>query len=313
LDGCQRGFQEEGTFMLCILYVTTVSALLGVFGLLVERSLPTAFPRRFLWCLIIPASAFLPGYYRFHHNFSVADAIDHMPAAMSFGLLDPAWWSHTQSYDSVINRTWQTASAVLIIWGLANAFRVWNVVRLSRKENDNPGKPSIVDGIPIVVTDAIGPATVGLLRSKVLVPRWVLALPGIQRRYVLCHEEQHRRAHDSLLLFLASCFLILMPWNLALWWQLRRLRLAVEMDCDNRVVATLGNANAYGELLLKVAQAGSRGPRFQPALLGVGMLERRLTALLAPRQLKQVQKFLLPAMAVALLLLVVWMPHPTIK
>ena len=37
-----------------------------------------------------------------------------------------------------------------------------------------------------------------------------------------------------------------MPWNLALWWQLRRLRLAVEMDCDNRVVAALGDPNPYG-------------------------------------------------------------------
>lgn len=305
--------------MLCIIYVITVSALLGVFGVLVEQSLPTTFPRRFLWCVIIPTSVFLPGYYRYHHSFSVTDALGgqamtesmgQMSGSMSFGLFNPAWWAHTNSYNSLINQMWLVASALLILWGLVNAFRVWQIVRRSRLDLQNRGTPSVIDGVSVLVTDRIGPATVGLLRSSVLVPKWVLALPGIQRRYVLCHEEQHRQAHDSLLLFVASSFIVLMPWNVALWWNLRRLRLAVEMDCDNRVVAKLGNANAYGELLLKVAQAGSRGPRLQPALLGAGMLERRLTALLAPTQLKQLQKFLLPATAAILLLVVLWMPHP---
>ncbi|HZD85671.1 MAG TPA: M56 family metallopeptidase, partial [Gemmatimonadaceae bacterium] len=169
------------------------------------------------------------------------------------------------------------------------------------------------DGVSVVVTEAIGPATVGFFRSRVLVPRWVLALPGSQRQYVLRHEEEHRRAHDARLLFVASLPLILMPWNLAMWWQLRRLCLAVEMDCDNRVVSGLGDARAYGELLLKVALAGSRGPRLQPALLGgVGTLERRLTLLLAPTPLRQVQRFLLPALAVGLLAIVLLMPHPVL-
>ncbi|MDB4870227.1 MAG: peptidase BlaR1, partial [Gemmatimonadales bacterium] len=108
--------------------------------------------------------------------------------------------------------------------------------------------------------------------------------------------------------------LILMPWNLAMWWQIRRLCLAVEMDCDNRVVNRLGDATAYGELLLKVAQATSGGLRLQPAFLGgVGTLERRLTALLAPTPLRHVQRFLLPATALGLLVVVLMMPHPVLE
>jgi beta-lactamase regulating signal transducer with metallopeptidase domain len=103
-----------------------------------------------------------------------------------------------------------------------------------------------------------------------------------------------------------------MPWNAAMWWLLRRLCLAVEMDCDNRVVSRLGNANAYGELLLKVAQAASRGPRLQPALLGSGMLEKRLTALVSPTPLRSIQRLLLPAAALALFCVVLWMPHPIV-
>lgn len=280
--------------MLCILYVNVVGTLLGVIGLVVERVLPTTFARRWVWVLAMPLSVVLPGYYRVHHSAVVGDA-----------------WARTQSYDTIINPVWMTVSALLLIWGVANLLRVSYVVWASRRRHDKV-TPTILDGVPVVVTDAVGPATVGLLRSHVLVPRWVLAMPGVQRRYVLRHEEEHRSAHDARLLFLASLFIVLVPWNLAIWWQLRRLRLAVEMDCDNRVVGALGDAPAYGELLFKVAQAANRGPRLQPALLGMGMLERRLTVLLAPTRLRNVQRLLLAGVACALLVVVLLMPHPVL-
>jgi beta-lactamase regulating signal transducer with metallopeptidase domain len=305
--------------MLCILYVNAVGMLLVVAGVLVEHVLPATFPRRWIWCVVIPVSIILPGYYRWHHMVSVIDVqqavqppMGHVFGMTSITALDPVLWARIESYDTSINRLWITLSAVLILWGVANAWRVSRVVRLSRRARGDASGPAIVDGVSVVVTDAIGPATVGLLRSRVLVPRWVLALPGSQRQYVLRHEDEHRRAHDARLLFVASLPLILMPWNLAMWWQVRRLCLAVEMDCDNRVVSGLGDARAYGELLLKVALAGSRGPRLQPALLGVGTLERRLRLLLAPTPLRHVQRFLLPALALGLLAIVLLMPHPVL-
>lgn len=297
--------------MLCLLYVSTVGLLLGVVGLIVERMLPTTSARRWLWSAIIPISVALPGYYGQHHTWSVLQALDQPSVThASMSALDPAWWEHIRSMNPIINRYWLLASGVLLIWGLANAMRVSYLVALSRQGTRNP---PIVDGVPVVVTNQLGPATVGLLRSLVLVPRWVLALPERQRRYVLRHEDEHRRAHDAALLFVASLPILLMPWNPALWWQVRRLCLAVELDCDNRVVKALGDAPAYGELLLKVAQAANRGPRLQPAFLGgMGSLERRLTALVAPAPLRHTQKFALPVVAMALLLLVLWMPHPVL-
>jgi bla regulator protein BlaR1 len=307
--------------MLCILYVNAVGMLLVVAGVMVERVLPATFPRRWIWCVTIPISIILPGYYRGHHAVSVTDVqqvlqppLGHAFGTASITALDPAWWAHIQSYDTSINRLWLTASAVLLLWGLTNAWRVSRAVRLSRRERGDARGLAILDGVSVVVTDSMGPATVGLWHSRVLVPRWVLALPGTQRQYVIRHEEEHRRAHDARLLFVASLPLILMPWNLAMWWQLRRLCLAVEMDCDNRVVSGLGDAPAYGELLLRVAQAASSGPRLQPALLGgVGSLERRLTALLAPTPLRHLHRFLLPAIALGLLFVVLAMPHPVLS
>ena len=308
--------------MLCILYVIAVGTCLGIAALLVERALPQSWARRWVWCAVIPVSVVLPGYYRAHHNWSItamlnqraaAAAPDHVLGMPLSSVLDSAWWTRIEGYDAIINRLWLSASAVLLAWGLVTAWRVARVMRRARRERGDPGRPTTVDGVAVIVTDAMGPATVGLWRTRVLVPHWVLALPRIQRRYVLHHEEEHRTAHDARLLFVASLTLILMPWNLALWWQLRRLRLAVEMDCDNRVVAALGDATAYGTLLLTVAQASSRGPRLQPALLGgVGMLEHRLTMLLSPTPLRHIQRFLLPAMALGLLLVVLSMPHPVL-
>ena len=304
--------------MLCILYVTAVGTLLGVVGLLAERVLPATFPRRWIWCVVIPISLVLPGLYRARHTVTVIEVQQAVqpPLGHAFGTaplaaLDPAWWAHTESYNTTINRLWLITSALLVLWSLASLWRVSRVVSTARNGQSDGGRQTIVDGVRVVVTASLGPATVGLWRARVLVPRWVLAMPGVQRQYVLRHEEEHRRANDARLLFVASLPLLLMPWNLAMWWLLRRLCLAIEMDCDNRVVAALGDAPAYGELLLKVAQASSRGPRLQPAFLGgMGTLERRLTVLLAPTPLRHLQRFLLPAVAIGLLFVVAWMPHP---
>ena len=307
--------------MLCILYVIAVGTLLGYAGLLVERVAATRAQRRWVWCGVIALSMVVPGFYRVQHNWSITKTFEqqaahppgHALASASRTALDPGLWAEIQSYDTVINTLWLYFSGMLIVFGVANGGRVWRLVSVSRKRQGETAAPATVDGVPVVVTDTLGPATVGLWRSRVLVPRWVLALPVAQRRYVIRHEAEHRNAHDAGLIFLASLPLLLMPWNLAFWWQLRRLRLAVEMDCDDRVVAALGNPTAYGGLLLKVAEASSHGPRLQPAFLGgMGSLERRLTELLAPNHLRHVQRFLVPAMAIALLFVVLSMPHPVL-
>jgi beta-lactamase regulating signal transducer with metallopeptidase domain len=279
--------------MLCILYVNAIAFCLGIFGLVVERLMPAVSGRRWVWAGVIALTFIIPPLYRAQHNMPVTT------------------WAPAGEYHDLINRWWLTASAVLLVWGIASVIRVAGIVYSSRRAQRRHGAPEVVDGVPVVVTDSLGPATVGFLRSRVLVPRWVLALPGAQRKYILRHEDEHRRTHDALLLGAASLLVVVMPWNVALWWQLRRLSLAVELDCDTRVVAALGNANAYGELLLKVAEAASRGPRLQPAFLGgMGTLEKRLTAMLAPAPLRFVQRLLLPALAAVLLFAVLSAPHP---
>jgi outer membrane receptor protein involved in Fe transport len=49
-----------------------------------------------------------------------------------------------------------------------------------------------------------------------------------------------------------------MPWNPALWYMLARLRLAVELDCDGRVLRRGAPPHSYGALLIDVAERASR-------------------------------------------------------
>jgi hypothetical protein len=288
--------------MLCILYVNVVGLLLGIMGRLVERALPSTFARRWVWGLVIAMSLGVPGYYRTHHVASVGAAT----ASSGF-------WDRVSSLNTTINQVWLAGSALIVLWTLANAGWVSHIVVQSRSGRWGKGGSVVVDGVPVVVTEKLGPATVGLWRSSVLLPRWVLGLPDTERQYVVRHEEEHRKACDGQLLFIASLPLILVPWNLALWWQVRRLSLAIEMDCDNRVVRALGDAPAYGNMLLKIAQAASRGPRLQPALLGgVGMLEQRLTRLMAPERLRLAQRLAFSLVIGGLLFVVLSMPHPVI-
>ncbi len=288
--------------MLCILYVNAVGLLLGIMGRLIESILPATLARRWMWCLVIALSMFLPGYYRVHHAAPVG------ATRMNAGV-----WARIESFDSMINDAWFVGSALLVMWTLVNAGWVSHVVLQSRSGRRGTGGPTVVDGVAVVVTEALGPATVGLWRTSVLLPRWVLGLPETQRQYVVRHEEEHRKKHDGHLIFVASLLLIAVPWNIALWWQVRRLSIAVEMDCDSRVVRALGDASAYGSLLLQIAQAASRGPRLQPALLGgVGMLEQRLTLLMAPAQLRLAQRLALSTVIGVLLFVVLAMPHPVI-
>ncbi len=306
--------------MLCILYVNAIGALLGLAALLVERVLPGSAPRRLVWFLAIGLTTAIPPLYLANHHSAIVNVIDHAsappslvaPASMAWMPASfPDWIGRMQVFTPFIVRVSLFISATILLLVIANAVRVALLVSRSRAARRNGTVPDIVDGVSVLVTDVLGPATVGVWRSKVLIPRWVLALPGAQRQYVLRHEEEHRRANDALLLLVASIPLIIVAWNLPMWWLLRRLRLAVEMDCDNRVVDALGNRDFYGELLLKVGLAASHGPRLQPAFLGgAGSLEKRLRALLDPAPLQHLQRYLLPALAGVLALLVLALPHP---
>lgn len=168
------------------------------------------------------------------------------PIAPPFSLAD---------LDAPLRWAWLLVSCGLIIAFVGASARLVLMRRRWRR--------SVVDGRDVLISADVGPAVVGLWSPRVVLPAWTLALDPPERELMLSHEEQHLRAKDPALLAAALAAVLLAPWNLALWWQWRRLRLAVEMDCDARVLREGGSPPLYGELLLRV------GERRTAALLGI--------------------------------------------
>jgi hypothetical protein len=100
---------------------------------------------------------------------------------------------------------------------------------------------------------------VGFLRPQIVVPRWLTHCSPAEQDLVIAHERSHLDAHDAQLLIVAVCLLVCMPWNPVLWWQLRRLRLAIEIDCDARVLSLGYPVARYGETLIAVGERQSAG------------------------------------------------------
>ena len=169
---------------------------------------------------------------------------------------------------------WTALTALLLAMSLAT---------LRRFRQGRRGWPSVpVAGIPVRVAPAAGPAVVGLLHPEIVVPAWLLAEPAEHQRMVVLHEDEHIRGRDPLLA--GACFALaaLMPWNPVMWWLLRRMRWAAEVDCDRRVLRHDVPTRAYGSLLIEMA---GRTPRLSlgvsPLSESSAALKRRLQAMTA--------------------------------
>jgi TonB family protein len=110
-------------------------------------------------------------------------------------------------------------------------------------------------------------------------PRAVLDLEEPLRRLVLRHEREHCTAHDPRLLTIAAGVVVLLPWNPALWLIARRLHLALEIDCDARVLASGADSLSYSRLLLLIAQRRGAIPLAPTLAAHASHLERRIIAM----------------------------------
>jgi beta-lactamase regulating signal transducer with metallopeptidase domain len=154
-------------------------------------------------------------------------------------------------------------------------------------------RETLIQSERVLVAAEDGPAIVGVLRPRIVVPEWALALEPGAVRLMLSHEREHLRARDPLLIHLGGIALLLMPWNPLIWWMVARLRLAVELDCDARVLgmtagrvpACASDVSAYGELLLTVVtRRSSARPLVAPAMLEhPSTLARRISAMYSHR------------------------------
>ncbi len=144
-------------------------------------------------------------------------------------------------------------------------------------------RPGRLAGSPVMISGTRGPAVVGIRRSFVVMPKWIPELEDRLLRLVCLHEREHQRAGDHRLFAAAVFALVLMPWNLFVWWKVSRLRLAIEFDCDRRVLGRGESRRDYADALIAV---GSRVSVPLPAAAAFAerkpAVERRLRRMTEP-------------------------------
>jgi TonB family protein len=228
---------------------------------------------RHAWTFALLATTLLPLVPRLTSSSSVTEVVPAiaLPAIVVSG---------GGEYSSALNWAaliWMALSAAVALAYLISyvrlqrARRTWLPARLMEHE--------------VFLSQGFGPAIFGFIAPRIVMPEWVRTTSDEEQRLILLHEREHIRVKDHLQLLLTMLATVAMPWNPFVWIQTRKLRFALEADCDQRVLAAIPDHERYATLLVDV---GTRqmGLWLTPALAEHrNGLERRI-AMLANRMIR---------------------------
>ncbi len=222
--------------------------------------------------------------------------IAHIDVPLPNGLRSPMTWSAEWVAGWVGERLQRTGAATRAPMLLSGALLAWlsmslgvtlvlvvSYRRLTRRIAAE-SSPARIAGTPVLVTETIGPVVVGVRAPRIVVPHWLMKRPAEEQALVLAHEQSHIAARDPLLLVAGTLGVVLLPWNPFSWWFMSRLRLAIEVDCDRRVLrAANATPRNYGQLLIDLSATAPRISLAAPAFSHRSThLERRLHTMTMP-------------------------------
>jgi beta-lactamase regulating signal transducer with metallopeptidase domain len=240
-------------------YALVVAALVSVATLIAERIAHLRrLPSRWIWITALLLSVGLPllfglqGARSSERQAATLVTLAALETPPVFAQSPIAWVGAdaTAPARRVILDTWLLASwSAMSALVLATLAMGWMQLRRRLRS----GVAHEVSGAKVTITHDVGPAVVGIARPRIVVPRWLLQEDAATQAVVIAHEQEHLRAQDIRLLGGALLVAVVLPWNLPLWWQLRRLRFAMEVDCDARVVRAGQSPSPYSAVLLSVA------------------------------------------------------------
>ena len=284
-------------------YAALVGGIVAAAAMALERlAANTGRPRRIAWLAALALAGLIPvtgGLRKPEHPAVVAagevpEFIESVPdAGWTIVPVLPLPTGHDPTRTAKVAWAAGSAATLAVLASLLTA--------VARARNRWPRQR--VDGTDVRVSRRFGPALVGVTRPDIVLPAWVLGLQPPARSAIVRHEQEHARARDHLALLYAGLMLAAFPWSPAIWWMCRRLRAAVEIDCDQRVIASGIGAADYGAVLLA---AGSRSHARWGLALAMGqprsLLERRLKTMSEGRvKLRMSQTVLLAGAALVAL------------
>jgi len=250
-----------------IFHAILVGSLAGAGALVLEYVLRTfGYPSRWVWVGAMVLSVGWPlGHWAWNARpqastavappkAPVLEALPEIPATvipLEPLTLEVAPDSVLRLLDGPLVVAWALTSLALLLFFALLVLRTHHLRRHWRRGQ--------VGGETVLFSNEWGPAVVGFLRPQIVLPAWSRDLEPSALRFILEHEREHVRAGDLRLMVLAGVLPVLFPWHLPVWWQLARLRGAVEGDCDLRVLGrNPGQTRPYVSLLLEVGERCSR-------------------------------------------------------
>jgi bla regulator protein blaR1 len=285
--------------------------VMGGLGILAAHALENAArvigkPSRWIWfaALVATIATSLTALYK-----AVGMALWFIPRRHGATSLDVPASSYIRLYDLVSR--WDVYLSPLLWTASAVTAAMFAIAIFRLIERRRAWHRTSMDGHSVLVSEAEGPAIVGFVRSAIVVPRWALAESERVRALIMAHELEHQHAGDHFLSALALVAAIAQPWNPAVWWMARRLRVALEVDCDARVLRRGSDPRTYGLLLLEAGSraAGCRLPI--PALSRpLSSLEERLQIITAERRSGRMRAARLALVAGILLATAAFLPEP---
>lgn len=273
-----------------MLYAVVVGVLVSFAALAAERALLLVRrPVRVVWAAALFLSVLIPAVsprLPWHMPLPAVPVLSRIDLLQS-PTVAPSIRLRGGAAIRVGERRWGADEVLLVLWGAGSGglalLLMYGVGVLSGRRKE--WRRESLDGVPVLLSRDIGPAVIGWRKFDIVVPEWIRDLEVSARALVLKHEMEHVARRDPRLLMRTWLGLIAMPWNPALWWQLRRLRRAIELDCDARVVASGADVSRYGSVLLDaVGRCNSGGlPAFAAFAERSTDLEARIVALTAIR------------------------------
>ena len=308
-------------------YAAVVAGLLAAAGLALERICAAlGWPRRLAWLAVLTLAVVIPLTARPPETVAGGAKTDEPMATVAEEASLPEVGTPTAGERSGAGggdtNPAPADRAALFVWSLATLATLallGSVVILSSWAR-RCWKRRWIGGEEVYVSRDFGPALVGLARPAVVIPRWVLKLGAAVSSTAVKHEREHARAGDHVALLYAGLVAAAFPWSPAIWWMCRRLRTAVEIDCDRRVIRSGIPAAEYGSLLLGIGTVRPRRQVFALTLAGSeSQLERRLKAMMeaaagtgnGSKQMKKAGVVLLATMVAGTVTIACEVPPPT--
>jgi beta-lactamase regulating signal transducer with metallopeptidase domain len=239
-------------------YVLVISLLVAIAAWTAERMALSMRKRTsHVWKAALLCSLLLPALFAWYHTSPGTTQATAAVVALATEQSGPVyaqspiiWVSGGRAavhvtYDSWLIALWAAATTIVLSVLMLGQLQLWRRLKSAERRQ--------IEGVDVLASDDIGPAVVGIFKSSIVVPRWLFAADAMTQAITLAHEREHLRCHDVRFVGAAVLICALLPWNLPLWWQLRRLRFAMEVDCDDRVLRQGHDVSHYGSVLLNVA------------------------------------------------------------